>query len=178
MGGDGRRGERGVVHGPTVRRLDGSGSGRDRGAAESRRAFLERMSRTSVVLVCVGGGGFLTGCASFPRVTPVREGAAARIPLSAFAGTSGVLFDFPEEDMPVYVHRHGPDRFSAVLTRCAHRGCEVDPTPERMVCPCHGSEYTHTGALLEGPADGPLTSYATERDGDWVVVRLAHGGSR
>jgi len=144
---------------------------------QGRREFLARVGRGTVGLSCLGGLS-LTACASFPRVTPVRQGRKARIPLTAFADTPGVLFDLPEEGIPVYVHRHGDGRFTAVLTRCAHRGCEVEPTPERMVCPCHGSEYRHDGALLEGPADGPLLAYATEHDGDHVVVHLDREAGR
>lgn len=147
------------------------------GTPKSRREFLARMGRGTVGLGCLGTLS-LTGCASFPRVNPVRAGRTARIPLRAFEDTPGVLFDLPEEGMPVYVHRHGPDRFSAVLTRCSHRGCEVEPTPERMVCPCHGSEYRHDGTLLEGPADAPLSRYRAERDGDHVVIHLSEEAGR
>jgi cytochrome b6-f complex iron-sulfur subunit len=143
---------------------------------DSRRDFLTRTGRTAIGIACVVSTPWVSGCASFPRVTPLREGPIARIPLTAFVDTPGVLFDYHDEGMPVYVHRHSSERFTAVLTRCAHKGCEVEPNADRIVCPCHGSEYRHDGALLEGPAERPLVSYSVTVSGDFVHIDLGRGG--
>ena len=100
----------------------------------------------------------------------------AWIPVAVFETTTGVLFDFPDEGMPIYVHRHAADRFTAVLTRCAHRGCEVEPTPERMICPCHGSEYRHDGTLLRGPAEASLLKYPAVLEEKHVRIDLSRWG--
>jgi len=143
---------------------------------EGRRAFLSRVSRGTAGAACLVSIPWMSGCASFPRVSPVREGVFARIPVSAFETTPGVLFNFPAEGMPVYVHQHSVDRYTAVLTRCAHKGCEVEPNADRIVCPCHGSEYRHDGTLLEGPAETPLVSYPTVVETAQVRIDLSRGG--
>jgi len=141
-------------------------------AAPSRRAFLTTAARASAAAALAGMGA---GCATCPRVTPTVEAGVARVPVAALEAGPGVLVDHPGEALPLYLHRHGPDRFTAVLARCTHRGCEVEPMPERMVCPCHGSAFALDGALLEGPAQAPLVAYPASRRGDHVHIDLTRG---
>lgn len=62
--------------------------------------------------------------------------------------------------------------FKAYSASCPHRGCAVgSPEDNVMRCPCHGSEFAaDTGAVLSGPAQGPLTPYAVKIEGDAIVV--------
>ena len=48
---------------------------------------------------------------------------------------------------------------------CTHRGCTVDIEGARLVCPCHGSTYERTGAVVRGPAERPLRVLPTRREG-------------
>lgn len=47
-----------------------------------------------------------------------------------------------------------------VNTTCTHMGCELNwNSAERSWdCPCHGSRFTYTGKIIEGPAVEPLTA--------------------
>ena len=59
----------------------------------------------------------------------------------------------------------------ALADECTHTGCPLSEDGELvdgvLVCNCHGAEFElATGAVLEGPADGPLETYA---------VRVAEG---
>ena len=50
----------------------------------------------------------------------------------------------------------------AVLSRvCTHNGCSVgfSSATQRLNCPCHGSQFDLTGAVVRDPADRALRRY-------------------
>jgi len=58
--------------------------------------------------------------------------------------------------------------FRALSQECTHPRCNVNNRPERNMidCPCHGTQFSLTGAVLAGPAPRPLDRFAaTIRDG-------------
>lgn len=83
------------------------------------------------------------------------------------------LVDAPGLEFPLYVHKQGEDEYSAVLTRCMHRGCTVEPTEGKLVCPCHGSEYTNVGAILKGPTELPLIKFPVSTDAENIYVDVS-----
>ena len=48
-------------------------------------------------------------------------------------------------------------KFLAVNLICRHKGCTVDVTDTKFVCPCHGSEYELDGTVTHGPSKSKLS---------------------
>lgn len=76
---------------------------------------------------------------------------------------------------PICVYENG-DEITALLMQCTHQGCEVNPNPYSLVCPCHGSEFDTKGKVISPPAEKPLTAYAVTADADNYYIHLDSAG--
>ena len=121
---------------------------------------------------------FAGACARMSYVQGRLDGGRVVVAKADLGTESFALVDVPGLNFPVYVHRHGADEYTAVLTRCMHRGCTVEPTDGRLVCPCHGSEYTAAGAVLKGPTQRPLITYPVTTDAEHIYIDGAVGAAR
>lgn len=67
-----------------------------------------------------------------------------------------------------YLSRLQDGGFLAIYQRCTHLGCNVpwDQVQGKFVCPCHNSQFTVDGEVLNPPAPRPLDLFAiTIEDG-------------
>ena len=62
--------------------------------------------------------------------------------------------------------------FIALSNICTHQGCVVSYSSENnnLPCPCHGSLYSISGSVLEGPAENPLKKYELTQEGDILTI--------
>lgn len=59
------------------------------------------------------------------------------------------------------VSRTGDTTFTVVDGVCTHESCTITgATATEYVCPCHGSRYSRTGQVQQGPARSNLRQYA------------------
>ena len=87
---------------------------------------------------------------------------ASSVPVAGGALVSGVLVVQPIKGF-----------FKAYDPRCPHMGAVVDPPVGDGVISCraHGSQFMDLdGSVLQGPATRGLKEFATELDGDQVLV--------
>ena len=85
----------------------------------------------------------------------------------------GSKYDFPynaqviRPDIPAAIW-HTQAGYIAISLVCTHLGCtaEENETGEGFICPCHGSRYSKSGNVLEGPATKNLPRYRIEEQED------------
>lgn len=78
--------------------------------------------------------------------------------------TVGNVEDFPPGSVThistgrFYLSRLPDGGFLAVYQRCTHLGCNVpwDQTQQAFICPCHSSQFSLEGDVLNPPAPRPL----------------------
>lgn len=83
--------------------------------------------------------------------------------------------DIPQGGALVYrrsrivVVRHGTEIYALSLV-CTHLGCTVNVTPDKLVCPCHGSVFDRKGRVLQGPSNRALERLQVEDRGATLVI--------
>jgi Rieske Fe-S protein len=75
---------------------------------------------------------------------------------------------------PVIINKK-PDGIEIFSARCTHLGCMINHIKnDRLVCPCHGSEYLSDGSVIKGPSKEPLRklNYTFDREKEAIIVKL------
>jgi Rieske Fe-S protein len=137
-----------------------------------RREFLRRSEIVAGALLVGALPNTVTGCAAtrVRYLTPVRQGDRLIVPRVDLERAGALMVEDPASELPIYLHRASSGEFIAVSTRCGHRGCQVEPAATTLQCPCHGSEYTFDGAILQGPTERPLQRYRVTSDVTSVYI--------
>ena len=139
----------------------------------NRRDFVKRVPGG---LLAGGLGLSATGCLGFHYVTSTVAGRRLLVSRAELGEAPFALVEAPGSRLPLYLYRLAGDEYSAVSTRCMHRGCQVEPAADHLVCPCHGSEYTNTGEILKGPTQRPLRRFPVTVERAVVAIELPPPG--
>jgi cytochrome b6-f complex iron-sulfur subunit len=72
----------------------------------------------------------------------------------------------------IIVARISSSSFAALSRCCTHQVTPINyrPAEKDFYCPNHGSVFSTTGAVRQGPASKPLTQYRTELNGTLLRV--------
>lgn len=64
--------------------------------------------------------------------------------------------------------------FTALSSICTHQGCTVgyNGSANDLQCPCHGSVFSISGSVINGPALTPLRSYPVSQTGTVLTVQI------
>lgn len=162
----------------------------------SRRDFLELSSKSASAIAVLGPLTTLvagvTGCGQEPLSSGAGPGQSTVIPTS-----SNNLYTFNFSDYPVLQNVGGSIRVTiqatsgakdvfitrvdsgtadTVSTICTHQGCTLNSynaSTQQYLCPCHGSVFSASGAVIVGPAVVPLPSYPTILTNSGVQVTVS-----
>ena len=120
---------------------------------------------------CLGIMGIpavLQRCAGTKYISAPIEGSEMIVPLSAFEivkdnATQYLKYIVVQNDtlqFPLCVYRINPETYHALWMKCTHQGTELQVFGNKLQCPAHGSEFTNTGVVQNGPAAEPLRTFA------------------
>jgi cytochrome b6-f complex iron-sulfur subunit len=144
-----------------------------------RRGFIKNCG-----IVCSGALGIsaiLQSCGSlnyFAQSTIVNNSIAVNksefVSLKDGKGKSRnfVLIKTEKLQFPIFLHKNSETEYAAFLMQCTHKGCELQPQGEFLICPCHGSEFDSNGKVLNPPADQNLQQFITTTDNNTIYIQL------
>jgi cytochrome b6-f complex iron-sulfur subunit len=73
----------------------------------------------------------------------------------------------------ILVTRTGQDLFTAFTAICTHEQCVVTGFQSGVfVCPCHGSQYNSSGAVIQGPAPRALRTFNTQFTNNVLTITV------
>jgi Rieske Fe-S protein len=144
-----------------------------------RKEFVRKCGAGCVSLLIAPS--ILQGCAGVKYIQASVQNNELILPMSSFksvneSGTTYVSFVVAENESlryPVCVYRSDDTTYDALWMRCTHQGTELRAYGDRLQCPAHGSEFTRTGAVQNGPADEPLKTFDVTVEGDQLKISLA-----
>lgn len=84
-----------------------------------------------------------------------------------------VLLNVDFSQFPVCVYRTGSDKYVASLMQCTHNVCGLIVEGGIYACPCHGSEFSTEGEVLDGPAQENLKTFEIEVDDENIFIHIA-----
>lgn len=135
----------------------------------SRRKFLKDVTFLAGGF-CIGGAA-ITGCKSVAYVGYTMQENKLIVKKSEMGDHKFVVIRTKELPAPVYLAKLGEDNYSALLMECTHKQCEVNPVGNLLHCPCHGSEFTNTGKVLNPPAEKDLTKFKVTFDQENIYIQ-------
>lgn len=122
----------------------------------------------------------LSSCGAIYYATSTREKNRLTVAKSEFlrikkekqVERNYVLLNIDEMGFPICLYQTDKVNYTAALLKCTHNGCELNVGGGIYTCPCHGSEFSTTGKVLEGPADRDLKTFKTESDHENIYIYL------
>lgn len=143
-----------------------------------RRKFIKTCCYTAIGIPF--GASMLQSCGAIYYASMSKEPGKLVVAKSEFINETNnkkttrdfVLLNMNELGFPICLYKV-KDEYIASLLKCTHRGCELNVGGGIYSCPCHGSEFSTTGQVIEGPADQNLKVYKTETDEKNIYIYLS-----
>jgi Rieske Fe-S protein len=125
-------------------------------AQPNRRDFV------AVAAAAAAGLGALSGLTGLPAAlgqATTQPSAASGLDVGAKSDYTkdGVTTTWEKEHKLLVVRLNG--RIYAMTSKCTHRGCPLDDAGDHLNCPCHNSDFTYAGEVIDGPAKKGLDHF-------------------
>jgi Rieske Fe-S protein len=134
-------------------------------------ACLGGATLTALLESCAGANYFAqTSYANNQVIVPKSE--FIRIAKEKTIQRKYVLVRHDKFDYPICIYKLDEENYSALLMRCTHNGCELQPHGDYLSCPCHGSEFNNKGAVQNPPAEHKLQTFEIKTDNENIYLYL------
>lgn len=140
----------------------------------TRRAFLADVGQYACLAGLSGLFSPLLSCVHFryARFSLLEAGKKVVVDLAEFGEEIFVVLAIPSLPHLVYLRKLPDNTYAALLMRCTHKQCEVNPAGNKLVCPCHGSEFAADGSVLHGPAKTALLRFPASVEANHITITL------
>jgi cytochrome b6-f complex iron-sulfur subunit len=144
-----------------------------------RRLLIQRVLMGTTTLILVPS--LLTGC----EKTTIMNNDSSTRPVPDNPDLADLVIDI---STPLYsvlnsaggfkvvegiiIANTGTNGFVALESVCTHQGGQINYkyNSNSFECPLHGSVFSATGSVLNGPANIPLNSYTISRSGNILTI--------
>lgn len=141
------------------------------------------MQRKDFIKQCTGGclglaiaPALLQGCSGTKYLNASIEDSDMIVPIAAFAEKgsyrSYIVVENEILQFPICVYRLSGVEYKALWMQCTHQGNELQVFGDRLQCPAHGSEFTRTGDVQNGPAYMSLRTFPVALVDDNLKISL------
>jgi len=83
-----------------------------------------------------------------------------------------VLLRTEKLNFPICVYRLDDNNYTALYMECTHNRCELNPSGDFLVCPCHGSEFNNKGQVQNPPAENDLQTFKVIHNHENIYIQL------
>lgn len=142
-----------------------------------RKEFIHTCGK-SCLLIMGGGLTLLQSCMGAHYVAAQLSGSDMIVPLTSFENGAisyrkYVIAHNEKLQYPICIYRLSASEYQALLMKCTHQGTELQVFGDRLQCPAHGSEFSSSGAVKNGPAETALRSFPIIVDSENLKINLA-----
>lgn len=139
-----------------------------------RRDLIQRVLVGGTVLVLAPS--VLESCTKDSTTDVGGVVTPARIDLELSSPVNAALIDvggWLVVDNTIIINTGG-GKYSALSAICTHQGCTVQYSTDagNIQCPCHGSMYSISGIVLQGPATRALQTFPVSVSGNILTVLI------
>jgi Rieske Fe-S protein len=152
---------------------------------QTRREFCAQVCHAASLAVFGGAlSTLLQSCSSedpmssgstLPRIQATLSNGQITLTIDASSAlaTVGNAALVQYSNSALLVARTAQDSFAAVSAICTHQSCTITQYDSQIyTCPCHGSQFSTSGAVRKGPASTALRSYSTQFANDQLVITV------
>ncbi len=129
--------------------------------------------------MCVAlGSGFVMSALLSACKTPLgvvktsAKNDVVTIPLAEFAQADYKLVRVSNYNYDLAIQKQADGNYLTLVLKCTHAAQPLTKTGDKYYCTLHGSQFSHEGAVLKGPAEKSLAQLTTKVIDGNLSIRL------